>query len=113
MMEAKNEKGDILFRQIVQQEELAKLMEAAANNPDVAEVKVTKLKGPVKMDGSSRNQPCICGSGKKFKKCCGNPAIGNEERSRKYQAKHPIFINSEMSEHKCTDSCCHDKNKEK
>jgi uncharacterized protein YecA (UPF0149 family) len=25
---------------------------------------------------TGRNDPCPCGSGKKYKKCCGNPAKG-------------------------------------
>ena len=25
----------------------------------------------VKMNGKNRNKPCPCGSGKKFKNCCG------------------------------------------
>ena len=25
----------------------------------------------IKMNGNNRNKPCPCGSGKKFKKCCG------------------------------------------
>lgn len=27
-----------------------------------------------KPPATGRNEPCTCGSGKKFKKCCGNPA---------------------------------------
>ena len=27
--------------------------------------------GPVKVEKVGRNDPCPCGSGKKFKKCCG------------------------------------------
>ncbi|ABK45352.1 yecA family protein [Magnetococcus marinus MC-1] len=29
---------------------------------------------PVRSNKVGRNEPCPCGSGKKFKKCCGNPA---------------------------------------
>lgn len=29
----------------------------------------------IKMKGRDRNKPCPCGSGRKFKKCCGNAAI--------------------------------------
>ncbi len=28
-----------------------------------------------------RNDPCPCGSGKKYKKCCGKPGIGTREIS--------------------------------
>ena len=36
-----------------------------------------KIKKPIKIDPSfkgkkmSRNEPCFCGSGKKYKRCCG------------------------------------------
>ncbi len=30
--------------------------------------------GPIKAsDKPGRNDPCVCGSGKKYKKCCGKP----------------------------------------
>ena len=35
-------------------------------------IKETKKVDPVHVDaGPGRNDPCPCGSGKKFKKCCG------------------------------------------
>ncbi|NSW92407.1 MAG: SEC-C domain-containing protein [Firmicutes bacterium] len=27
--------------------------------------------GPIKVEKTGRNDPCPCGSGKKYKKCCG------------------------------------------
>ena len=34
-----------------------------------------RAQGPARSeDGPGRNDPCPCGSGKKFKKCCGDPA---------------------------------------
>ncbi|MBQ8892819.1 MAG: preprotein translocase subunit SecA [Clostridia bacterium] len=39
----------------------------------------TPKKAPVKVTGKvGPNDPCPCGSGKKYKKCCGNPARNNE-----------------------------------
>ena len=32
-----------------------------------------------------RNDPCICGSGKKYKKCCGKTELGLPVQSRQYQ----------------------------
>lgn len=34
---------------------------------------------------SNRNQPCECGSGKKFKKCCGDAAEIAEDRKKAQQ----------------------------
>ena len=31
---------------------------------------------PVRSEKIGRNQPCPCGSGKKYKKCCGRPGAG-------------------------------------
>lgn len=39
--------------------------------------KVTKMNKEVRK-GWMRNQPCICGSGKKFKNCCWNKANPKE-----------------------------------
>jgi len=39
--------------------------------PTLKPMKTTDLKRPPK--GSARNKPCSCGSGKKYKKCCGRP----------------------------------------
>lgn len=33
------------------------------------------------MSGVARNQPCPCGSGKKYKKCCGRPGVGEVPRT--------------------------------
>ena len=34
------------------------------------------ISAPAEGPKIGRNDPCPCGSGKKFKKCCGNPAVG-------------------------------------
>jgi len=34
--------------------------------------------GAAQRKGFMRNQPCICGSGKKFKKCCWNKYAANK-----------------------------------
>ena len=33
---------------------------------------------PIKIPKFGRNEPCICGSGKKYKNCCGSPKIATE-----------------------------------
>lgn len=43
--------------------EFKKLVEEKMSDPKVAEVRIMK--------GRDRNQPCPCGSGFKYKKCCG------------------------------------------
>ncbi|MFU8878027.1 MAG: SEC-C metal-binding domain-containing protein [Wenzhouxiangellaceae bacterium] len=30
---------------------------------------------PVRSQRIGRNQPCPCGSGRKYKKCCGRPGV--------------------------------------
>ena len=30
---------------------------------------------PIKVTKINRNEPCPCKSGKKYKKCCGNPSV--------------------------------------
>src|SRR5882724_10558740 len=36
------------------------------------------------------NAPCLCGSGKKFKKCCGSPRQGNDRRTSEASgSRHP------------------------
>ncbi len=34
--------------------------------------------GPVRTEKTGRNDPCPCGSGKKYKKCCGSPDASNK-----------------------------------
>ena len=41
---------------------------APANSDEQAEQKIEPIKVGIK---AGRNQPCPCGSGKKFKQCCG------------------------------------------
>jgi preprotein translocase subunit SecA len=69
--------------QIVQEDELARLEEERRQQRE-QELEMAKASGaekgdekgsePVKRDGAKvgRNAPCPCGSGKKFKRCCGN-----------------------------------------
>ena len=40
----------------------------------VAEVQASTKILPARSDKIGRNSPCPCGSGKKYKKCCGKPA---------------------------------------
>ncbi len=40
----------------------------------VAEIKASRKILPARSDKIGRNSPCPCGSGKKYKKCCGKPA---------------------------------------
>ena len=39
-------------------------------------VKVIKEHFPDKKDKTGRNDPCVCGSGRKYKKCCYGKAAG-------------------------------------
>jgi uncharacterized protein YecA (UPF0149 family) len=41
-----------------------------AANPHIA---VSKLDSIEKEEKQGRNDPCVCGSGKKFKRCCLKP----------------------------------------
>jgi hypothetical protein len=47
--------------------------------------------GRTKMSKISRNDPCPCGSGKKYKKCCGL----KEQQARKPKLSNPIAILSQ------------------
>ena len=38
------------------------------------------------MKKTGRNDPCVCGSGKKFKKCCENKMIGKKFMATKIEA---------------------------
>lgn len=49
--------------------------------------------------GTIRNEPCICGSGKKVKKCCGRDAI----------IRDPRFNYSTQERHRLKDSTFHEK----
>jgi hypothetical protein len=42
---------------------------------------------PIGTDNIGRNQPCPCGSGKKYKKCC----LGKKAATSKMIGTHPIF----------------------
>ncbi|NGX56900.1 MAG: hypothetical protein K1060chlam5_01151 [Candidatus Anoxychlamydiales bacterium] len=41
-----------------------------------------------------RNDPCPCGSGKKFKKCCERTLIGKKYRATKIENNSPSSISS-------------------
>jgi hypothetical protein len=40
--------------------------------PSIEKIDYTAMANKIKFSGVGRNDPCPCGSGKKFKKCCGN-----------------------------------------
>lgn len=40
----------------------------------------TAAQPPPRPSGPTRNGPCPCGSGKKYKRCCGGPRHGATER---------------------------------
>lgn len=64
-------------------ERAVEIYKAVGNNPKTAELKsdIPHLKrntfarstgtNPVTVEKTGRNDPCPCGSGKKYKKCCG------------------------------------------
>jgi preprotein translocase subunit SecA len=65
---------EILFRiQIAEPEEIDKLREPEEQNLVFSHGDDSEKKKPAKRDGDKvgRNDPCPCGSGKKYKKCCG------------------------------------------
>ena len=47
-------------------------IQEAINNPRFVKVSIAR------MSGKDRNNPCPCGSGKKFKKCCGLKLCGKD-----------------------------------
>jgi len=56
----------------------AEIYQAMGNSEKVSELKeeITEMErsvttGPIKVEKVGRNSPCPCGSGKKYKKCCG------------------------------------------
>jgi preprotein translocase subunit SecA len=66
------------FTKRQQQDKLEELAKKARRKDDVeAEeklVKETEKVKPIEAKGQpGRNDPCPCGSGKKYKKCCGAP----------------------------------------
>jgi len=70
----KEETLKIMFRiQIVSEEKLDDLRETKAENLVFSHGQEPQKKEPRKREGDKvgRNSPCPCGSGKKYKKCCG------------------------------------------
>jgi len=60
----KDKKRDELSRRVMTTEEIDAEKELLKNTPPV---------DPITADeGPGRNDPCPCGSGKKYKKCCAN-----------------------------------------
>ena len=47
---------------------------AVATGEGVGGDGTARVKKPVRVQKIGRNDPCPCGSGKKYKKCCGNDA---------------------------------------
>lgn len=43
-----------------------------------------------RMKGRNRNEPCPCGSGRKYKRCCGDRQLGKPEDTAKVALEHPI-----------------------
>jgi SEC-C motif domain protein len=66
---------DVLERAIDIYEELGKREEAAVLRKEaeaLAKSNTIKFSNvPIKSEKVGRNDPCSCGSGKKYKKCCG------------------------------------------
>lgn len=46
------------------------------------------------MQKTGRNDPCVCGSGKKFKKCCERKMIGKRFMASKIDTKNLSSISS-------------------
>ncbi len=70
----KEETLKVMFRiQIVKEEKLNELRETKAENLVFSHGQEPQKKEPRKRESEKvgRNSPCPCGSGKKFKKCCG------------------------------------------
>lgn len=70
-----NDRADVLERAIDLYEKLGEQEEAAILKKEAkAFAKQNPLKGintPIRSERVGRNDPCPCGSGKKYKKCCG------------------------------------------
>lgn len=49
------------------------------------------------MSGSDRNSPCPCGSGRKFKRCCGAPQAAPPTAARFTQAERESALAKLMS----------------
>ena len=47
-----------------------------------------------KMQKTGRNDPCVCGSGKKFKKCCERKMIGKRFMATKIDTQNLSSISS-------------------
>jgi uncharacterized protein YchJ len=62
-----NEKAAELEKEMT---ELKKKM-TEAEEEGIIELEKSITAGPIKAEKVGRNSPCPCGSGKKYKKCCG------------------------------------------
>lgn len=73
--ESINDRADVLERAIDLYEKLGKQQEAAVLKKEIKTfAKPNSMKyinTPIRSEKIGRNDPCPCGSGKKYKKCCG------------------------------------------
>ena len=73
--ESIHDRADVLQRAIDLYEELGKHEEAAALKKEVGTLArlnpMKHISSPIRSEKVGRNDPCPCGSGKKYKKCCG------------------------------------------
>ena len=73
--ESVNDRADVLERAVDLYKELGKPQEAAVLQKEAeafARLNPAKyINLPVRSEKVGRNDPCPCGSGKKYKKCCG------------------------------------------
>ncbi|MCX7765566.1 MAG: SEC-C metal-binding domain-containing protein, partial [Candidatus Sumerlaeia bacterium] len=70
--EMRTSKEDYAALAVARQLAMAQGEQAGGERSEEAPVKIM----PVRRQGPKigRNEPCPCGSGKKYKKCCGSPA---------------------------------------
>lgn len=68
---------DLKNNEIIPLSDLDDLVKAGRNRSEFVpltehQAKTMKNMPKIKRKGYMRNQPCVCGSGRKFKKCCWN-----------------------------------------
>ena len=63
----------------IKREQVAKVTGTSGGSGDGSEKNRTVRKS--KSDKIGPNDPCPCGSGKKYKKCCGRPELRNQKRN--------------------------------
>jgi len=68
----KKDQGQTLHRLLLDASEHARRFDLCGNMLcEMRRPRAPGLPGPVKANAAGRNDPCPCGSGKKYKKCCG------------------------------------------